>query len=54
MFLSNVSRVALEENVHIPAESMVIVTGKPLDSLDRKRLGVVEPPMKFVQIPVLW
>ena len=42
-------RVALVENVSIPAESEIIVAGKPLDSLDRGRLGVVEPSMKFVQ-----
>ena len=33
----------------LPAESEIIVAGKPLDSLDRGRLGVVEPSMKFVQ-----
>ena len=42
-------RVALVENVSIPAESEIIVAGKPLGSLDRGRLGVVEPSMKFVQ-----
>ena len=33
-------RVALVENVSIPDESEIIVVGKPLDSLDRGRLGV--------------
>ena len=42
-------RVALAENVSIPADSEIIVSGKPLDSLDRKRLGIVEPSMRFVQ-----
>ena len=42
-------RVALAENLSIPADSEIIVSGKPLDSLDRKRLGIVEPSMKFVQ-----
>ena len=42
-------RVALVENVSIPAESEIIVAGKPLDKLDRGRLGIVEPSLKFVQ-----
>ena len=42
-------RVALVENVSIPAKSEIIVAGKPLDQLDRGRLGVVEPSMNFVQ-----
>ncbi|MCG7876282.1 MAG: RNase H-like domain-containing protein [Candidatus Thiodiazotropha endolucinida] len=42
-------RVALVENVSVPAESEIIVPGKPLDHLDRNRLGIVEPSMKFVE-----
>ncbi|MCG8048838.1 MAG: RNA-directed DNA polymerase, partial [Candidatus Thiodiazotropha taylori] len=42
-------RVALVENVSVPPESEVIVSGKPLDNLDRSRLGIVEPSNNFVQ-----
>ena len=42
-------RVALVENVSVPPESEIIVSGKPLDSFDRSTPGVVEPAMKFVQ-----
>lgn len=42
-------RVALVENVSVPPESEIIVSGKPLDSFDRSNPGVVEPAMKFVQ-----
>ena len=42
-------RTALVENVSVPPESEIIVSGKPLDSFDRSTAGVVEPAMKFVQ-----
>ena len=42
-------KVALVENVSIPAESEITVAGKPRDSLDRGRLGVVEPSMKILK-----
>ena len=42
-------RVALVENVSVPPESEIIVSGKPLDSFDRSTPGAVEPAMKFVQ-----
>lgn len=42
-------RVALVENVSVPPESEIIVSGKPLDSFDRSNPGMVEPAMKFVQ-----
>ena len=42
-------RVALVETVKIPPESEVIVSGKPLDNLDRGRIGLVEPSRKFVE-----
>ena len=44
---STCCRVALVENVSIPAESEIIVAGKPLDKLDRGRLGIVEPSLKI-------
>ena len=42
-------RVALVENVSVPPESETIVSGKPLDNLDRSRIGLVEPSMRFVE-----
>ena len=37
------------ETVKIPPESEVIVSGKPLDNLDRGRIGLLEPSRKFVE-----
>ena len=42
-------RVALVENVSVPPESEIIVLGKPLDKLDRSRVGLIEPSLKFVE-----
>ena len=42
-------RVALVENVSVPPESEIIVLGKPLDKLDRSRVRLIEPTLKFVK-----
>ena len=42
-------RVALVENVSVPPESEIIISGKPLDNLDRSRIDLVEPSMRFVE-----
>ena len=42
-------RVVLVKSVSVAPESEVIVSGKPLENLDRSRLGLVEPSTNFVQ-----
>ena len=41
-------RVAVSETVVIPAESEMIIPGKPLDPIDNEYFGILEPHTNFV------